>query len=282
MAVEYYPRDGSERWLDKVDADLASAVLRLIREQFADAPRVAEIGVWKGAWASVVLMDDVTSRVVGVDPYPHNAEARTIALDRMRTLGVDQRFTLVPTLDDIDSSSRFHMVHVDGEHSERQALIDLRFAHRHLEPGGMIVVDDYRDLWFPGVSSALYRFCAEADFRLVMATRKAYIAHADHSAEWYRRLHALLSTEPEVTAYRSRSEFDPRFRPAPLRGLAGEPFLVCMPTSVIRSAPGGVVRRLAIALTPPALERIAYRVDDVLRRGRIRWASRSRRRTGRH
>jgi hypothetical protein len=47
---------------------------------------------------------------------------------------------------------------VDGGHSMEVALHDLRLAHSVKVEGGVVMVDDYFDPKFPGVSEAVNRF----------------------------------------------------------------------------------------------------------------------------
>ena len=50
------------------------------------------------------------------------------------------------------------MFSVDGGHSCEVTLNDLRLAHEVMADGGSIMVDDYFDPQFPGVSEAVNRF----------------------------------------------------------------------------------------------------------------------------
>lgn len=63
---------------------------------------------------------------------------------------------------DLGDERRFRFVHVDGSHLAPDVLHDLRLAHRHLAPGGIIVADDYQHPDWPGVTEAVGQFLAEA------------------------------------------------------------------------------------------------------------------------
>jgi len=52
-------------------------------------------------------------------------------------------------------SERFQWAFVDGGHLFENVFLDLYYAHRLVEPGGMVVVDD---LWMPAVRTAIAYF----------------------------------------------------------------------------------------------------------------------------
>jgi hypothetical protein len=84
----------------------------------------------------------------------------------------------------VEPGPRFRFVHVDGGHDEEIALADLRFCADRLLPGGVISVDDYAHLYYPGVTAAVDRFLAErSDFyvladinRITETGRKIYLS----------------------------------------------------------------------------------------------------------
>lgn len=60
----------------------------------------------------------------------------------------------------------YGLVIIDGDHSEEVAFDDLCFAEAVVEPGGLVILDDYRDPTWPGVEAALDRYLARSDARL--------------------------------------------------------------------------------------------------------------------
>lgn len=192
--LRYFPGDGSEQWLARVDAQVAAMLLAL-----SPVDAVLEVGVWKGAWASMVLMQQPDLACVGIDPYPGNDAARAIMEARLAGLGIDERFTLQRSWDGLDADYRFGLVHVDGDHTERAVAADLDRAVGRLEPGGVIVVDDHLTFGLPGVAAALHRFCHRSGFRPFLQTpRKSYLAHGEHAERWYARCRDRLPFEPAL------------------------------------------------------------------------------------
>ncbi len=61
----------------------------------------------------------------------------------------------------LDSEELFRFVHIDGGHSAEQAYFDLKLCSKHVVPGGVIVMDDYHNKQWPGVTEGTDRFLYE-------------------------------------------------------------------------------------------------------------------------
>lgn len=181
--------DDSTEHLAAIDLFLAEQIL----DQCVDrAPYLLEFGVWKGGWLLSLLEGRPDTVGVGVDPYPQTDHIRQRVIDRAATDGLADRLTLVSTASEVCDHScaaaapqLFDLVHVDGEHTEAAVESDLAVAAEHLAPDGVIVVDDYRFSWFPGIASALYAFVHDREWAIFLATdNKAYVCRAEHHARW--------------------------------------------------------------------------------------------------
>lgn len=259
----FFPSDGSQEWLSVMDAELALLLLDLNAEtrKVPAPPHVLEIGVWKGAWSSVVLANLSDARVHGVDPYPGAlGEVRQTMEQRLRDLGVDDRFVLTVNLGSVPPDQHFDVIHIDGEHSETAVWSDLAFARDHLAPGGIIILDDWSATAFLGIASALFRFLEPNDLRIFLVSHdKAYVTRrSDASAhearllanaprlQFSRLLRHFGDGDPEPKAYRQASD------------VLGQPVLIAK--KVVRSehpitigATEARLRRAIRALTPPLL-----------------------------
>lgn len=189
----WWPSDGSDEWLSKVDGMLTVSLLgELCRRRKANTERlepILEVGVWKGAWTSVVLMNRLEPTVHGVDPYPALESVREHMFARLMDLGVNDRFNLSNSLGDLVDEVTYSMIHLDGQHTEKQVEAELDFAADHLVEDGIIVVDDFRNAWFPGVASALFQFIRTGDLKLFAVSEcKAYLARSPYSDVFYSHL----------------------------------------------------------------------------------------------
>lgn len=174
----WFPADGSEEWLSKLDAEICLHLLDSISAKTPEL-RALEIGVWKGAFATTILMNFTSSTVIGVDPYPNGEEAERILRERIEELQVSPRFELVSSLNQVSREQLFNLIHVDGKHTEKDCLSDLNLASRKLARGGVMVVDDILHPWFPGVTSAFFKFLSNSDFVMFLSTgSKGYICRA--------------------------------------------------------------------------------------------------------
>ncbi len=56
--------------------------------------------------------------------------------------------------------AQFRFIHIDGGHSKEEALADLTLCAAHLAPHGVLVMDDYHNRYWPGVTAAVDAFLA--------------------------------------------------------------------------------------------------------------------------
>lgn len=230
LRLKNFPTDGSAEWLAPKDLALAAALLRTFPE---DRRTAVEIGVWKGAWSLGVLENVANSRMLGVDPYPGKTghEIRSILEMRVAAAKLGERFRLVESLAAATSvlvGEEPVLIHIDGEHTELGAGKDLEWASQVLAPGGVIVVDDYVHIWFPGIASAMHSFLRAADFRIVLVTEnKAYLCRESQHAKWYARLEASLGNQSSVLWFRHFGEGGtPRYIQVP--DVLGSPVLLVL------------------------------------------------------
>ena len=68
-----------------------------------------------------------------------------------------------------DSEEMFRFIHIDGGHSAEQAYFDLNLCSKHTTPSGVIVMDDYHNKQWPGVTEGTNRFLNETHEFVVLA-----------------------------------------------------------------------------------------------------------------
>jgi predicted O-methyltransferase YrrM len=230
---------------------------------------ILEIGVRRGYSAHALVCGAAGSieRFVGLDFQEEGAEMIAGARDLLVRLGVAS-----VEIRDVDTqlsfpalTGTFSLIHVDADHSTRGALSDLANALPLLEPGGVIVVDDYDH---PPVAAGVQAFLAV----LGPQTRRQRIAnYRGHMLIWpgrerfgpvevFSRLPAwaakLIEVEDLVVAARLLAESGGPFA---LRALSttSARALAALDESRERSFPSGALpglqvlvdRAVAIAMT---------------------------------
>lgn len=268
LRLRKFPPRSAAIWLPPKDLALAAAMLSSV----PNGRRLAiEVGVWKGAWSIGVLLNVDGSSIIGVDPFPGPSGPGTEAQLRefVAISGVGQRFSLVRSTAEAEALTPTRaptLIHVDGEHTESSATLDLEWAGRVLAPDGIIVVDDYRHVWFPGVSSAVYGFIRSSPFRMVLATEnKAYLCREEAHADWYHWLEKTLHGQRLLEWARHYGEADSTPYIQVPDVLSHRVIMVVGASDVLpKSGSYGRLaerfRRWAVDLLPPALLRGALRV----------------------
>jgi hypothetical protein len=195
--------------------------------------RVLELGVFRGAFAQTVLMNNASSHVTGIDPYPFlgGNEMRQEMLQELSDLNLTDRFALLEEWRSSPETARFDVLHIDGEHSEVALRRDLEEASKRIADDGMIVVDDVRHKWFPGVASATYSFLEQSEFCLLADSGQKFYLVREPFLEKARA--SFISTYQEHLAiYHNFSDFNLDARYLQLPDVGGNPVLLVREKSV--------------------------------------------------
>lgn len=163
-----------------------------------------EIGVCQGkSLIQLCLMVRDGERTFGFDSFARldrpNDEAKLHAnlathvrdLSRVTVTKADSRDLTVDQLKEL-SPAGFRMFSVDGGHDEDIVYNDLLLASGTLAIGGILLLDDYFDRKFPGVSVAANRFFLQfapaAIAPFAIAGNKVFFSTKPHHAEYLRFL----------------------------------------------------------------------------------------------
>ncbi|CAB4804482.1 MAG: hypothetical protein F2873_11540 [Actinobacteria bacterium] len=277
-SLTFFPDDDSAIWLARKDATLAVAILELCGHS---ATNVLEIGVFRGAWSLTVAVNAPTATVFGIDPYPGGEflqQARMQALRSFAERDMSDRLCLLPTWDDfLGAAGRpesFHLVHVDGRHDENHATVDLENADTVLAPDGVMIVDDFRHVGYPGVASATYRFLERRDYRVLVVTEcKAYLCRTALHPAWSRRLKRALGNQSVVPCFSTWSQAEGQSVDNPaLPSVLGAEVLLCIEPSGPLQAPltrTATLRRIARDWLPPVAVRALWRARERWRNRRL-------------
>jgi hypothetical protein len=184
-----------EGWLlnDAVDLLL---LLNSAQKRLQVTGNLGEIGVWQGKLLILFcLLADSAEEVVGVDSFVHctppqlceerladNMSAYAPGFDRLALIKKDSKL-LSP--DDIRRNAQgYRLFDVDGDHSSEGVYNDLVLASKVINPGGIILVDDYFNDTCPGVSEGTCRYFFEnLDSNLspfAISGNKIFITTKDH------------------------------------------------------------------------------------------------------
>lgn len=127
---------------------------------------IGEIGLYFGKYFFLLYLSArKEEKVIGVDlfEFPEWEQKFHTGLARWKHAGTEpfivKRNSLEVTADQLLgwAGGPYRLFSVDGGHSMEVALHDLRLANTVLAEGGVVMVDDYFDPKFPGVSEAVNR-----------------------------------------------------------------------------------------------------------------------------
>jgi hypothetical protein len=117
-----------------------------------------------------------SAEVIGIDPYPAGPSPKIELQNSILHQGFESRFRLLERWEELRDQKAFGLIHIDGLHTEEAFRRDFKFASAHLLSEGLIVVDDYRHPWFPGLSHAFHSELEARNFSiLAVSANKAVI-----------------------------------------------------------------------------------------------------------
>ena len=90
---------------------------------------------------------------------------------------------------------RAKFISIDGGHTYQHAFNDLQLAQEVLTPGGIVALDDYMSVHWPGVTEGFYRFMHTANRRLkpfAYFQNKLFLTTISEHAAWLQELSAEI------------------------------------------------------------------------------------------
>lgn len=63
----HWKKSQATEFLSVVDAYIAFGLYKEIRRENL---QICEIGVWRGGWIKSLCINQITDRIIGIDPYP--------------------------------------------------------------------------------------------------------------------------------------------------------------------------------------------------------------------
>ena len=158
---------------------------------------VLEIGVHKGGWLFALAQNTRNLIGVGIDPYPDNEPVKAYFLEQIRERKLEESIFLYSDWKALSTGQhgefQFDIIHIDGEHSEKAVVEDLKKAKPFLAKKGILVIDDIFYHSFPGVTSAAFEFIQQEKLSPFLLTqKKLYLCHPDFYEEFYIKTYDLL------------------------------------------------------------------------------------------
>lgn len=172
-----------------------------------------EIGVFHGRVLILLgMMSRTDERVVGLDIFEalqsHNIDlsggytTKEIVehhLDRYRLREKTELIvgdSLFTDLTKVAALSNLRFAHIDGAHYVDAVVNDLMKTQQQMVPGGIIVVDDFLHVGFPGVNEGCHRFLSVETPRLVVpfaaGANKLFLTTHSHHADLLDYMHQIL------------------------------------------------------------------------------------------
>ena len=203
--LDFFDLSSASQWLDPIDLFLAGHIARQLLTNDPQAA-VLEVGVYRGAWIlslgkNVPDMD----RLVGIDPYPDEHAALRFELPkRVVELGLTSRFSHYDSWEEMERGESpegvpnpYSLIHVDGDHTYEGVQRDLAFTQQWLAPGGVVIIDDFYNLHYPGIAAATYKWIDREGFApFLLTTNKVYVARAADRDMWRAHLRRSLEASP--------------------------------------------------------------------------------------
>ena len=197
-------------WLPLVDHILIEVIGNFQKTATIQGP-VLEIGCYKGKSAILLgkflgaseelLLVDLFEKISteNVMDTPLYASLTQRILERnLRLYQVDATVLNIDSQDIMEnvSTRNFRLIHVDAGHTYGPVSKDLQSAISMIQDNGIIILDDYRNIIFPGMWLAFANFLLNNNASVLFATEtKAYLVKTEH-LETYKSLVEEIRESP--------------------------------------------------------------------------------------
>jgi len=200
---------------EKIDGWLYLKALRLTdfidkcQDHMGVFGNIGEIGIYFGKYFIFLnLINRVNEKIVGIDLFENNEWAEKFQ-ENLLSWRSDGEQAKVIRRNSLDVTSKellewsggpYRLFSIDGGHSTEVALNDLGLAHEVLADGGVVMVDDYFDPKFPGVSEAVNRFYllskkSRKTVPFLITGNKLFLSTIGHSELYLKAIRAAVDEE---------------------------------------------------------------------------------------
>jgi|GEM_PF-556688 hypothetical protein len=195
----------------------ATAVVLLsdFQQQLGIEGGMCEIGVHHGLFfIALCLLRSTKEKAVAIDVFEdqdlnidssgcgdfeimiENLKKHIGCLDKIEILKSDS--TKVKPADILEkmNAQKVRIFSVDGCHTKEHTLKDLKLAHSVLSPGGIIVLDDFYNPWWPGVDEAahhLFHSCPDLNLKVIgYGDNKLFLTTEDYYEIYYQYMQDVV------------------------------------------------------------------------------------------
>lgn len=213
--------DGSRRidgWFDKQIIPLLLTIDNFQKKNDVKG-NVAEIGVWQGrSFIPLMHLIRQNERAAAIDCFElyqfnldnsggnlpqlfelffNNVKTYCSNIDALRVIkGNSSQFSSQDYLNKMENGMGFRIFSIDGCHEAQPTAIDIKNAYECLVPGGVILIDDYFNSCWPGVSEGINAFMKENPNRLkpfFIGWNKIFFAQTEYANAYYETLKKLFA-----------------------------------------------------------------------------------------
>jgi hypothetical protein len=268
-ALRAYAQHGHKTvqgWLDPTAVEIISTISRQ-QTKLGVSGGVCEIGIHHGRLFILLhLLRQENERSAAYDLFEmqqDNVDAsglgdKAVFLDNLRRLGGDSAQIVVKSRNSLDMTAAevradagpIRLFSVDGGHTADITESDLALAEASLCPGGVVILDDYFNQEWPGVSEGAARYLGSGTSQLVPVAIGGNKFILTNDAELAVRYREALRALPDKYVVKDQTAF-------------GAPVMVVQPKVVplaTRLASTGLWRQIKGTPTGRVLKAAALRV----------------------
>jgi len=139
--------------------------------------------------------------------FENNVTTYSVAPEKVDIIEGDSLMLRAYDIDRIrERHGRFSIFDVDGGHTAEHVIHDLKVAMELTAPGGIILVDDYINPWWPGVHEGvvkLYTNESPTFFPLFYGMNKLILTDMSHHAMYLEKTVSYFSSFPQARTKRT-------------------------------------------------------------------------------
>jgi len=200
-------------WFPLIDFELFIAI-NMKQQELGFRGDILEIGTYKGkSGILLTLCAEPTETVRLLDLYADiqlevNPDSRdykkldeTQTIKNLNKFGSEHQLVFGNSLEipKIIPKILHRIIHIDGSHQYEIVRNDLQNGLNLLSPDGVIILDDYSNIAYPGVARAFWEFYQDTHLEIIFATpSRIYVTHNQNAVKYQTVLKKLGQLQSSV------------------------------------------------------------------------------------